>query len=76
MVTLKERERFRSAKTVGFKESVIREMSRLAVQHGAVNLAQGFPDFPAPEIVKNAAIRALEDDINQYANHMGRQAAA
>ena len=68
MITLTQRERFRSTKTAGFKESVIRDMSRLALQHGAVNLAQGFPDFPAPELVKNAAVRAIERDVNQYAN--------
>jgi aminotransferase len=46
-------------------------MSRLALKHGAVNLAQGFPDFPAPELVKNAATRAIDHDINQYANTWG-----
>ena len=71
MITLTQRERFRSTKTSGFRESVIRDMSRLALQHGAVNLAQGFPDFPAPELVKNAAVRAIEHDINQYANTWG-----
>ncbi len=71
MITLTQRERFRSTKTAGFKESVIRDMSRLALQHGAVNLAQGFPDFPAPELVKNAAVRAIERDVNQYANTWG-----
>ena len=71
MITLNQRERFRSTKTAGFKESVIRDMSRLALQHGAVNLAQGFPDFPAPELVKNAAVRAIERDVNQYANTWG-----
>lgn len=61
------RPRFRSAKTARFTESVIREMTRLAVQHQAVNLAQGFPDFPAPAIIKNAAQEAIAADINQYA---------
>ena len=42
-------------------------MSRLAAQHGAINLAQGFPNFPAPELLKEAACRAIRDDINQYA---------
>ncbi|MGH9160296.1 MAG: aminotransferase class I/II-fold pyridoxal phosphate-dependent enzyme, partial [Vicinamibacteraceae bacterium] len=56
-----------SEKAGRFTESVIREMSRLAMQHGAVNLAQGFPDFPAPPPVKTAACRAIEADINQYA---------
>lgn len=46
-------------------------MSRIAIQHGAVNLAQGFPDFPAPELVKAAANQAIERDINQYANTWG-----
>ncbi len=48
-------------------ESVIREMTRLALQHGAVNLSQGFPDFPAPAELKQAAKRAIDADINQYA---------
>jgi len=63
---LERRERFRSNRTSHFVESVIREMSRLANQHGAVNLAQGFPDFPAPASIKQAAIDAIEADINQY----------
>src|SRR3954452_2428509 len=58
--------RFQSARIAGFKESVIREMTRLAHQHGAVNLAQGFPDFSAPAAVKMAAQEAIAADINQY----------
>ena len=50
-----------------FTESVIREMTRLALEHGAINLAQGFPDFPAPEAVKEAAVEAIRADHNQYA---------
>ena len=61
------RPRFRASRTMRFTESVIREMTRLAFQHKAVNLAQGFPDFPAPEILKNAAREAITDDVNQYA---------
>ena len=61
------RARFRSDRTQRVNESVIREMTRLALEHKAVNLAQGFPDFPAPEILKNAAREAIADDINQYA---------
>jgi aspartate/methionine/tyrosine aminotransferase len=57
---------FRSDRTANFTESVIREMTRLAIQHGATNLAQGFPDFPAPVDLKEAAIRAIEADHNQY----------
>jgi len=59
-------QRFQSARIGQFKESVIREMTRLAFQHGAVNLAQGFPDFPAPSVLKDAARQAIADDINQY----------
>ena len=58
--------RFRSDRAAGLNESVIREMSRLAIQHKAVNLAQGFPDFPAPAILKQAAHDAIDADINQY----------
>ena len=54
-------------RTHGFTESVIRGMTRLASAHGAINLAQGFPDFPAPEVLKDAAARAVHDDVNQYA---------
>jgi aspartate/methionine/tyrosine aminotransferase len=55
-----------SAKPLQFTESVIREMTRLALQHNAVNLSQGFPDFPAPTEVKEAAIRAINEERNQY----------
>ena len=61
------RARFQANRTENIVESVIREMTRLAAQHNAVNLAQGFPDFPAPEIIKNAAADAIARDINQYA---------
>ena len=56
-----------SKKTERFTESVIREMTRLSNEHGGVNLAQGFPDFPAPTSVKEAACEAIRADINQYA---------
>jgi aspartate/methionine/tyrosine aminotransferase len=56
-----------SAKAAQFTESVIREMTRLAIHHGAVNLSQGFPDFPAPAEIKRAAQDAIAADINQYA---------
>jgi aminotransferase len=56
-----------SQKAARFTESVIREMTRLANAHGAVNLSQGFPDFPAPEAIKRAACDAILGDINQYA---------
>jgi aminotransferase len=54
-------------RTRGFTESVIRGMSTLARRHGAINLAQGFPDFPAPDVIKEAAARAIMADVNQYA---------
>jgi aspartate/methionine/tyrosine aminotransferase len=60
------RSRFRSARTADFTESVIREMSRLAYAAGAVNLAQGFPDFAAPAFLKEAAAEAIGADHNQY----------
>jgi aspartate/methionine/tyrosine aminotransferase len=56
-----------SRKAESFTESVIREMNRLAVAAGAVSLAQGFPDFPAPAELKDAAAAAVHADINQYA---------
>ena len=56
-----------SEKAALFTESVIREMTRLALAHNAVNLSQGFPDFAAPEEIKAAAREAISRDINQYA---------
>lgn len=56
-----------SQKASLFTESVIREMTREALKHGAVNLSQGFPDFAAPEDIKRVAMQAIADDINQYA---------
>jgi aspartate/methionine/tyrosine aminotransferase len=56
-----------SKKAAQFTESVIREMTRLAHRHNAVNLSQGFPDFPAPDDIKEAACAAIRGDINQYA---------
>jgi aminotransferase len=56
-----------SARAAQFTESVIREMTRQALHHDAINLAQGFPDFPAPEEIKQAAQQAIAGDINQYA---------
>ena len=56
-----------SQKASSFTESVIREMTRLAQKHGAVNLSQGFPDFAAPLSIKQAACDAILADINQYA---------
>jgi aspartate/methionine/tyrosine aminotransferase len=60
-------------RTHGFRESVIRGMTRLAREYHAINLAQGFPNFPAPDMLKDAAARAIHDDINQYAITWGAQ---
>jgi aspartate/methionine/tyrosine aminotransferase len=60
-------------RTHGFRESVIRGMTRLAREHRSINLAQGFPNFPAPDLLKEAAARAIHDNINQYAITWGAQ---
>ncbi len=69
-----------SSKADSFTESVIREMTRVALQHGAINLSQGFPDFPCPPELKQAAYQAIAEDVNQYAITWGdrpfRQAIA
>ena len=58
-----------------FTESVIREMTRLAAQHDALNLGQGMPDFDTPAEVKDAACKAIQDGFNQYAITWGCPAA-
>ena len=63
-----------SAKAAQFTESVIRETFRLAAQHGAINLGQGFPDFPCPPELKAAACAAIEADDNQYPMTFGTPA--
>lgn len=62
-----QQKHFLSARVEHFTESVIREMTRQAMLYGAVNLAQGFPDFPAPAEIKQAAQQAVANDVNQYA---------
>ena len=62
---------FLSDKVEHFSESVIREMTRQAMLHGAVNLAQGFPDFLAPAEIKRTAQEAIAADANQYAINWG-----
>src|SRR5262245_16464457 len=57
-----------------FSESVIREMTRLAARHGAINLGQGMPDFETPQEIKDAAARAIQDGYNQYAITWGAPA--
>ena len=65
---------FESAqRTRDFTESVIREMTRLCQRHGGVNLSQGFPDFPASQVVKDAACAAIQNEVNQYAVTWGAQ---
>ena len=56
-----------SAKAASFTESVIREMTRLCLLHGAINLSQGYPDFSCPRELKDAAAAAIDADVNQYA---------
>src|SRR5881392_4400631 len=56
-----------ASRALSFTESVIREMTRVANEYGAVNLAQGFPDFPMPEPMKDAACAAIQGNLNQYA---------
>ncbi len=62
-----------SAKAASFTESVIRDMTRLAIAHDAINLAQGFPDFACPQELKDAAKAAIDADVNQYAITWGAQ---
>jgi aspartate/methionine/tyrosine aminotransferase len=67
--------RIRSAKRVSsFADSVFGEMTRLAKLHNAVNLSQGFPDFEAPQAIKDAACTAIQAEQNQYAPPYGTKA--
>jgi aspartate/methionine/tyrosine aminotransferase len=65
---------FGSEKALSFTESVIRDMTRVCLAHQGINLAQGFPDFPAPAEIKEAAVRAIREDFNQYAITWGTPA--
>ena len=65
---------FSSERALKFTESVIRDMTRVCLKHRGVNLAQGFPDFPAPGEIKEAAVRAIQADLNQYAITWGTPA--
>lgn len=60
-----------AARVAGMKGSVIRETTRLAIEHGAVNLSQGFPDFPPPAAITEAAKAAIDGDQNQYSVSSG-----
>ena len=55
-----------ATRTTNFNQSMIREMTRLAMQHNAINLSQGFPDFNPPEVIVNAAVEAIRGAANQY----------
>lgn len=67
MAIMTKLQSYASKKAEQFTESVIREMSRIAAQHQAINLAQGYPDFPAPDAIKEAAVQAIYANENQYA---------
>src|SRR3972149_972116 len=71
--SLSIRDRRVSRRVQKFPESVIREMTRIASLHGAVNLAQGFPDFDPPRELVAAAKRALDGGYNQYSITWGAQ---
>ena len=71
---MKEMKDVGAARIANFTTSVFAEMSRLAVEHGAINLGQGFPDFDGPEVVKEAALQALRAGENQYAMSAGQPA--
>jgi N-succinyldiaminopimelate aminotransferase len=60
-----------TSKLRSFGTTIFTEMTRLAIDHGAINLAQGFPDFDGPQFVKDAAIAAIAGDANQYARMAG-----
>ena len=64
---MKAAKRVLARRTEGFTESVIREMTRMNAVHGGINLAQGFPNFAAPSVLKDAAKKAIDADVNQYA---------
>lgn len=65
---------YSSNRAMKFTESVIRDMTRVCLKHQGVNLAQGFPDFPAPPEIKEAAMKAIHSDFNQYAITWGTPA--
>jgi len=65
---------FSSERALRFTESVIRDMTRVCIKHKGVNLAQGFPDFPAPLEIREAAVKAIREDFNQYAITWGTPA--
>ena len=63
---------FMAKRVQHFGTTIFTEMTALAREHNAINLGQGFPDFAAPDFIKEAARRAIADDVNQYAPLLGR----
>ncbi len=55
-----------SHRVTQFRESVIRDMTRLALRHEAINLSQGFPDFATADVILETAVKAIRDGFNQY----------
>ena len=66
--------RYMAQRVAGFGTTIFSEMTSLANEHQAINLGQGFPDFAAPQFIKDAAVEAVQADINQYAPANGRPA--
>ncbi|MEZ4612154.1 MAG: aminotransferase class I/II-fold pyridoxal phosphate-dependent enzyme [Caldilineaceae bacterium] len=60
-----------AARVQSFGPTVFAEFTALAIEHDAVNLGQGFPNFPAPDFIKEAAATAITGDLNQYARAAG-----
>ena len=62
-----------SKRTKTFTDSVIRRMTRIANEYGAINLSQGFPDFDPPQEILNRLSEVAHEDYNQYAITWGAQ---
>ena len=62
-----------SDRTKGFTDSVIRRMTRVSLQYGAVNLSQGFPDFEPPKEILDRLAEVAHEDFHQYAITWGAQ---
>ena len=62
-----------SARTADFTDSVIRRMTRISNQHGAVNLSQGFPDFQPPKAILDRLAEVSAEDFHQYSITWGAQ---
>ena len=62
-----------SERTAGFTDSVIRRMTRVSMQYGAVNLSQGFPDFDPPQAITDRLAQVAHEDFHQYSITWGAQ---